>query len=331
MARAFLSVVIPYYQEPEALLQFAVHGVAMQLGVDFNEVEVILVNDGNPESTVSDEFVTRWPMLNIQRLQCPKNVGAGLCRQYAFDLLDSEYVMFLDADDRWQNVGFLSAVLQAVKENPPDFLWSHWIEDFSTPQSGFQSKPWQKPNTWLHGKAYNVDFLRQADIRFHPKLRVHEDEYFHQLVMRTASKIAELPIVGHVWVNNPDSTVRRNNREFYASTSAVDVLCYVYVCEWLEAHGLDASAMACDMIAHFYVFLARAYMRNFPDDVAAAEKLITEQAAKYWGAGCNKAPHGWLGGVINRYRDEYYQNGEIEEETFFAWLDRLGLKRPEVI
>ncbi|MCO6184477.1 glycosyltransferase [Leuconostoc fallax] len=44
--RKLVSIIIPYYNENESQLAIALSSINNQIGVDFNDVEVILVGDG---------------------------------------------------------------------------------------------------------------------------------------------------------------------------------------------------------------------------------------------------------------------------------------------
>lgn len=330
--RTTIDIIIPYYNEPEWLIQFAVHSVAMQLGVDFDDVFVTLVNDGKPECAISEEFFKRWPMLTrTKSMILKKNMGPGLARQAALDESTADYVMFLDADDRWNSCKFLSDVLAAAQEQP-DIIMSRFIVDDSG-KKGFRGHFLDGPlgwndNTWLHGKAYQRGFLQEVGLRFHPELRLHEDEFFHQCANRTAKKVSRLQEPGMIWVNNPLSLTRYNNLGFHYTTSESFIKSHAYVCEWLEERGYDPGPMATDIVTCCYVFFKQRMFDDLPDYVAKCETLITEKLGAYWEKTRLKAieaEEGYYSSKLICYKKEFWIHGELEDETFPAWLERLGL------
>lgn len=330
--RTTINIIIPYYEEPEYLIQFAVHSVAMQLGVNFDDVTVTLVNDGKPEYAISEDFFKRWPMLtHTKSMILKENVGPGLARQAALDESTADYVMFLDADDRWNSCKFLSDVIAATADQP-DIIISRFIVDDSG-DKGFRGHfldEGLKPNdfTWLHAKAYRRGFLQEVGLRFHPKLRMHEDEFFQQCASRTAKKVAYLQDVNMIWVNNPLSLTRHDNRMFHYTTSKSFIQSHVYVCEWLEERGYNSGPLATDMVTCCYVFFKQRIFDNLQYYVAKCEELITRELGAYWEKTRLKAieaEEGYYSVKLNCYKARFWNHGELEDETFPAWLNRLGL------
>ena len=79
--------------------------------------------------------------------------------------------------------------------------------------------------TWMHGKMYRRSFLDKYGIRFNSNYtNSNEDLGFNVLMVLFSNETSErIKFTNEnicIWVANPDSIVRRNNREFALTKSA---------------------------------------------------------------------------------------------------------------
>ena len=94
-----VSVIIPCYQ-CTSTIQRAVDSVAQQ---SLLPREVILVDDASDDETlemlysIQKSYGSNW----VKVLSLKTNGGPSLARNAAWELVDSSYVAFLDADDSW--------------------------------------------------------------------------------------------------------------------------------------------------------------------------------------------------------------------------------------
>ena len=86
-----VSVIIPCYEQAH----FLPDAIESALGQTHRKVEVIVVDDGSPDTTA--EVVTRYPGVRCVRQE---NRGVAEARNAGFRASGGEYVLFLDADDR---------------------------------------------------------------------------------------------------------------------------------------------------------------------------------------------------------------------------------------
>lgn len=101
MEKAEISVVIPYYKG-EKYVKRAVYSVLNQ---PFENIEVILVNDGSPDQ--SDLICEKLASSDVRiRYYKKHNEGIGATRNFGMRQAVSKYIAFLDQDDIWCN-GFL--------------------------------------------------------------------------------------------------------------------------------------------------------------------------------------------------------------------------------
>jgi len=104
------SVVIPLYNKEEDITH-TLHSVLRQ---DFGDFEIVLVDDGSQDGSLSTAQKVRDKRLKIYS---KPNEGVGPTRNYAVEKATGRYIAFLDADDLWLD-HHLSDLEQLIKEYP---------------------------------------------------------------------------------------------------------------------------------------------------------------------------------------------------------------------
>src|SRR5436305_6685831 len=94
-ARPKISVVIPAYNSAETIAE-ALQSVLAQ---KFREHEIIVVNDGSPDTEQFERamHMRREDVIYIHQ----ENAGAGVARNTAIEHARGNLIAFLDADDLW--------------------------------------------------------------------------------------------------------------------------------------------------------------------------------------------------------------------------------------
>ncbi len=218
-----LSIVIPFYKEGILEIFPLLSSIATQKGVDFTEIEVILVNDGWGKGEFSGESLGIFPQLSVQLVEMSENRGPGVARQVGLDHAVGEYVMFCDCDDLLHSVGVLGAMLLEMEKTEADYLSTSWLEEVKTADGSMIFITHEMETTWLHGKMFRRGFLLEQGLRFHDHLRVHEDSYFLSILCELTENRVHFPITSYVWTHSPDS-ITRNNSGIY-SFESMDVFC----------------------------------------------------------------------------------------------------------
>ena len=175
--RKFLSIIIPRYKETEQDIFPLLSSINNQVGIDFDDIEVIIANDGGGLGELDQTFLGMFNMDSTQ-INLEKNCGPGVARQVGLDIAKGEYVMFCDADDIIHNVGVIGAFIHECEVQSPDILSSSWLEEMIMEDGKYTYINHNIENTWMHGKVLRRQFLIQNNIRFHDDLRVNEDSYF---------------------------------------------------------------------------------------------------------------------------------------------------------
>lgn len=179
----FLDIIIPQYKESSNLIKRALDSISCQLGVDFKEIGIIMIND-HSDVLVSDELIKSYKNLNIRYLRNEKNLGAGLTRKRGIDESNAKYITFLDADDYFYGNAGLQLVIGCLKQTNADLVQTSFIGeryvDYKLVQFTVDA---DVTKAWLHAKYIKKDFLVRNDINFSSELTNNfEDSYFCTLL-----------------------------------------------------------------------------------------------------------------------------------------------------
>ena len=210
-----LGIVIPAYKRKDCLRK-TLQSLVLQTKQSFY---VVVVDDHSPEplKDVVDEF--KWK-LHIKYIYAEQNGGPGVARQIGLNYCyekNFDYVIFLDSDDLLypQAVARLDYEAQLSKS---DIVSSgFWIEGKETGGR----RVTEKNKTFVHGKIYNIDFLKRNDITF-PDLRVNEDLCFNLKAFGLAQNIKYLDETLHLFCQEPSSITRNGENGYNLSADHIE-------------------------------------------------------------------------------------------------------------
>ena len=209
-----LDIIITHYKEPWELGKPAFDMLALQRNINFDDVSVILVNDGE-ENALPDFCFNGYPFA-INQLSIPKG-GISRARNAGLDASTADWVMFCDFDDSFSSIYGLNLIFAAMQDGSCDTLWSAFTEETMGDDGVIHLVAHERDFVFVHGKAHRRQFLLDNNIRFHDKLTIHEDAFFNVLVQRLAGddRIAAIKTPIYVWKWNKNSVVRRDNSDDY--------------------------------------------------------------------------------------------------------------------
>lgn len=204
-----LQILVTQYKEKKDVISNLLDSIAMQQGIDFNEIGVIIVNDGYPKSKLTDKFLKSYPFHIDYYLE--EHRGVSGARNSALDHSTSDYVCFCDADDMFFSMVGLNVMMDEMDKGF-DSLTTKFYEEIH--QDG---KMWfvehVHDRTFVHGKFHRRQYLIDENIRFDDSLTVHEDSYFNMLATNAAKdgsriKYSDVPI--YLWKWRDDSVCRHD-------------------------------------------------------------------------------------------------------------------------
>ena len=255
-----LDIVVPHYHEPWKLCQPLFDSIALQCGINWDDISVIVVHDGD-ECVFEDYMFGGYPFRvdNIVK----EHSGLSATRNCGLDNSDADYVMFCDSDDQFLNSLALKMIWMEMEKGKniinPVFLEEAWDAD----KGEMVYITHKSDATFMHGKCYKRSLLVEYNIRFPDGLNLHEDGYFNSLAICCGQDaIVEINTPLYLWKWNKDSTVRR---ESYFTVRTYDKLCEVWRrgVKWLKDHGYEKEyrhVICKAVICSYYNFQSYPFM-----------------------------------------------------------------------
>lgn len=105
-----ISVVIPLYNKENSIR----HTLEAVLGQTFQDFEIVIVNDGSSDNSVSEA-----QKVNDQRIRIitQENAGVSAARNHGIEEAKYDLIAFLDADDEWEPT-YLETQMALVEKYP---------------------------------------------------------------------------------------------------------------------------------------------------------------------------------------------------------------------
>lgn len=204
-----LQILVPQYNEDDAILKGLLDSIAMQRGVDFNEIGVVIVNDGS-DVLISRELLQSYPFEIEYWLG--DHAGVSAARNCCLGVAAADYVMFCDADDAFYSSLGLWMIFKDM-EDGFDVLISRFMEECRHPLTGeMVYVSHSNDSTFVHGKVFRFRFLEENEILWDPELTIHEDSYFNLLCRAVSKKTKYCDVPFYMWQWRKDSVARSDGK-----------------------------------------------------------------------------------------------------------------------
>lgn len=209
-----LSIIVTHYNEPEEVCRPLFDSIAVQEGLNFDDLEVIVVNDGT-ENVLPKEFFDKYTY-RIRTYE-KEHAGISAARNYGLDRAKHEFVAFCDCDDMFNMVLSLYQYQMFMEEADYDVICGAFLEEQFV-DGKLTTLRHDADITFIHGKFYKKKFLLDNNIRFYEDVMVHEDGCFNGLVRNLTQnwKLTQFPL--YIWKYNPNSIVRKDSTDFVLKT-----------------------------------------------------------------------------------------------------------------
>ena len=201
-----LQILVTQYKESDEIVKHLLDSISLQQGIDFNNIGVIICNDGSPETALSESLLNSYKF-DINYYMEPHR-GISGTRNACLDHSDAEYIMFCDADDMFLNNCGLYMIKDEMTKGQFDFLMSTFVEQKPITQDICAFINHEDDCTFVHGKVYRRQFLIDNDIRWNEDLIYHEDHYFNVLCLEYSTDTRNCKMPFYLWKYRFDSTVR---------------------------------------------------------------------------------------------------------------------------
>ncbi len=208
-----LDIIIPHYNEPWSVGQQLFDMLGVQRGIDFDQIHVILVNDGF-EHKLPDVYFSDRPY-HVEQISIPHG-GVSVARNAGLEAATHEWVMFCDFDDVFSNIYSMRDYMTPLPAKDYDVLWGDFYVEDKNEQDALRIITRTDLNTvFVHSKLFRREFLLDKNIRFTPGLTFDEDGEFNSIVFAVAERKRVGKIVTktppYVWCWRKDSTTHGYN------------------------------------------------------------------------------------------------------------------------
>lgn len=319
-----LQILIPQYKETDEIIKPLLDSIALQQRVDFNEIGVIICNDGT-DVYLSDELINGYPF-EIQYHKEPHH-GVSATRNACLDYATADYVCFCDADDMFYNMCGLWIVFKEI-DIGFDSLVSCFTEETRHPiTKEVIYTNHEMDSTFVHGKFHRRQYLLDKGIRFNDKLTIHEDSYFNILCQSLSTNVKYCQTPFYLWKWRDESVCRHDPKYILKTYNNMidsnDALIDTLVAKGAVEKGIFYVAV---MIFDSY------YTMNKPEWINqenkeyrdAVEKRFSDYYAKYkntW----DKIPTADKMQISQGIRGRSVMEGmEMESMTIEEWLTKIS-------
>lgn len=250
-----LQILVPQWKETATTIKPLLDSIALQQGVDLDEVGVIIVNDGS-DVLLPQDFLNAYPY----KIEYYRNIHAGVSatRNACLNKATADYVMFCDADDMFLSNCGLWIIFRSIDEGEFDVFVSAFSEEsFNGETVNYITHP-NTDATFVHGKVYRRQFLIDKNIYWNPELTIHEDSYFNYLARACAGKdkIKLSDNIFYLWRYRPDS-ICRTEKDYLVKTYDHMIKSQTALIDRLITKGKlqAAEEVAANMIFRTYFFM----------------------------------------------------------------------------
>lgn len=194
-----ITIIVPVYNTEIKLLDRCVQSILKQ---DYDDIEIIIVDDGSDEGTAlrCDRYREDNKDFTIQVVH-QSNKGLSEARNTGISLCTGEWLYFLDSDDSFEYDGALTYLANIAKETKCDLVVGeyHYRNNKRDNYSPRQGKEWLRRELLSDNPSFaatdiliSIKLIRRLGSWFVPKL-VHEDEEFTPRLLLHAELVAASP------------------------------------------------------------------------------------------------------------------------------------------
>lgn len=237
MNKKTLGILIPYYKESREQIETLILSIVNQYNVDFNRVKIIMCGDGEEATSLLDLNITRNITVKnspeIKIIDNKEKIGVSACRNKCFDESNTDYVMWCDADDMFFNSMGLWMIFNEIDNGGFDTLASSFLAEFVKDDGKYDYQIQQGDTIFVHGKVHSREFLLRENIRWNPKLTIHEDSFFTLQCKELSTNSKYIPGCFYMWRHNENSVSRKDSKymlkTYQQLIDSIDALADVYL------------------------------------------------------------------------------------------------------
>ncbi len=292
----FLTIIIPIYMVKEQYLRKCLDSLCAQERKDF---QVLLIDDGSPESNgkICDEYARKDErFLTVHQT----NMGVSEARNTGLRMAQTEWVIFVDADD-WVEPKLVESLYQAKEQYDADIYLYDYFEEFPDRQiarklgaeRGILNAEWEKqiriaPFHFLKqkgrkrmyvahavwNKMFRLACLMENGIWFEKEIKRGEDSLFLIQALQCAKMIGYLNVPLYHYRRRRESVTNKYNADILRDNEML----FKKKEEFIGKYGLTEEyqrALYADICTSLYSDMRLYYFNeNNPEEKKTTSKKI---------------------------------------------------------
>ena len=318
-----LQILIPQYHETDEVIKPLLDSIAIQQSVDFNDIGVIICNDGS-DVFLTEDFLKSYPY-RIDYYKEPHN-GVSATRNACLDHAEADYVMFCDADDMFYNACGLWIIMREMATGF-DSMVSMFVEETRHPETKeIVYVNHEMDSTFVHGKVHRRQYLIDNGLRFNPKLTIHEDSFFNILCQNIGKEVKYCQTPFYLWKWRDDSVCRHDPKYILKTYSNMIDSNDALIDEFLSRGNTPKASF----FTAFMVFDAY-YTMNKPEWINQENQIYRKKTEKHFSVWYKKHKDMWESIPANdkmvissQVRNRSVMEGmRMEAVTIDGWLRHI--------
>ena len=318
-----LQILVPQCKESDEVIKPLLDSIALQQNVDFDELGVVICNDGS-DVKLSRDFLAGYPF-KVEYYDEPHK-GVSATRNACLDKATADYVMFCDADDMFYNACGLWILFREM-EAGFDSLVSVFVEETrDAERKRVEYINREMDSTFVHGKVHRRQYLLDNKIRWNDKLTIHEDSFFNILCQNLSKNVKYCQSPFYLWKWRDESVCRHDSKYILKTyrnmIDSNDALIDEFIRRGMQDKALFYTA--------FMIFDAY-YTMNKPDWVNQENREYRDETERRFSTWYRKHEEMWKSipgpdkmQISNQVRSRSVAEGMLMEAiTIDAWLRRV--------
>lgn len=169
----FISVIVPIYNA-ELYLKRCVDSI---VGQSYSNIEIILVNDGSTDSSaeICDSYAKEDSRIRVLHKE---NGGSSSARNAGINIMNGEYVLFIDSDD-YIDKDMISKLYLVAQEKSADIVTCKYVKVFDDGHHEYVSDN-QNMNIWT-GEQSLVQMFYPGGIGWNPWDKIYRATLFENV------------------------------------------------------------------------------------------------------------------------------------------------------
>lgn len=170
-----LDLIVTHYNEPWDVGKKFFDQLALQRGINFSSMRVIIIQDG-PDGALNWRSCLDGYPFDFKIKTIPHG-GVSRARNAGIELSDAEWIIFCDFDDTFTSIHSIHKFYDNI-EDGIDLISAYVYGEQPSTDGVYTLETYVDNDIFIHGKMFRRDFLIINDIRFEPDVTFSEDTLF---------------------------------------------------------------------------------------------------------------------------------------------------------